>query len=69
MRQCTGRSAADGAASISGKAGRTQVCSSREHRDELTSISSRESCWAMQRNTFFLLLSAGSPASRISSRI
>lgn len=35
----------------------------------LTSMSSRESCCPIQRNTFFLLLSCSSPASNSSSRM
>jgi hypothetical protein len=37
--------------------------------EELTSVSSRESCWDMHRKTFFLLLSCISPARRSSSRM
>jgi hypothetical protein len=39
------------------------------HHTSLTSISSRLSCCPMHRNTFFLLLSCISPASRSSSRM
>lgn len=35
----------------------------------LTSMSSKLSCWLMQRSTFFLLLSCISPASNSSSRM